>query len=242
MKRIVISVLLCGVMLFVCGCKKNEPVEEPKVIKPETEKDSISYVIGTSMAHSLGDIKDDINPEMLILGIKDKLDGKPMLVSEERAQTLMREFSMKIQTREAEKDQAVADKNIEEGKKFLEENKNKEGTVTTESGLQYSVLKQGDGPKPAETDTVSVHYQGTTINGIEFDSSYKRGEPAVFPVNGVIKGWTEALLLMNAGSKYKLVIPSELAYGPSRVSPLIGPNEVLVFEVELLDIKKQDLE
>src|SRR5213593_525626 len=136
-----------------------------------------------------------------------------------------------------QKQKAAADKNASEGTKFLEENKKKEGVKTTASGLQYKVVKEGTGAQPKANDTVTVNYRGTLINGTEFDSSYKRGEPATFPVNGVIKGWTEALQLMKVGSKYQLFVPSSLAYGERSVSPEIGPNATLIFEVELLDAK-----
>jgi FKBP-type peptidyl-prolyl cis-trans isomerase FklB len=131
-----------------------------------------------------------------------------------------------------------AEKNIKAGEEFLAANKVKEGVVTTESGLQYKVIEEGSGPKPSPTDNVTVHYKGTLINGEEFDSSYKRNQPATFPVNGVIKGWTEALQLMSKGSKWELYIPSEIAYGAQGAGGAIGPNEVLIFEVELLEINK----
>ena len=136
-----------------------------------------------------------------------------------------------------QKQKDAGEKNKTEGAKFLEENKKKEGVKTAASGLQYKVLKEGNGAQPKATDTVTVNYRGTLINGTEFDSSYKRGQPATFPVNGVIKGWTEALQLMKVGSKYQLFIPSNLAYGERAVSPDLSANSTLIFEVELLDAK-----
>jgi FKBP-type peptidyl-prolyl cis-trans isomerase FklB len=136
-----------------------------------------------------------------------------------------------------QKQKEAGEKNKTEGTKFLEENKKKEGVKTTASGLQYKVLKEGNGAQPKATDTVTVNYRGTLINGTEFDSSYKRGQPATFPVNGVIKGWTEALQLMKVGSKYQLFIPSNLAYGERAVSPDLAANSTLIFEVELMDAK-----
>jgi len=136
-----------------------------------------------------------------------------------------------------QKQKEAAEKNKTEGAKFLEENKKKEGVKTTASGLQYKVVKDGSGAQPKATDTVTVNYRGTLINGTEFDSSYKRGQPATFPVNGVIKGWTEALQLMKVGSKYQLFIPSDLAYGERSVSPDLAANSTLIFEVELMDAK-----
>jgi len=133
--------------------------------------------------------------------------------------------------------QQLADKNQKEGEVFLAENKKKKGVITLPSGLQYQVIKEGTGKIPKATDTVTTHYRGTLIDGTEFDSSYKRGEPASFPVNGVIKGWTEALQLMKVGSKWQLFIPSNLAYGPQGAGQAIGPNATLIFEIELLSIK-----
>ena len=133
----------------------------------------------------------------------------------------------------------LGEKNRKEGEAFLAENKKKKGVITTESGLQYMVLEKGDGPKPKATDTVSVNYRGTLIDGTEFDSSYKRGKPVTFPVKGVIAGWTEALLLMNVGSKYKLFVPPNLGYGGRGAGRLIGPEATLIFEVELLGIESE---
>ena len=175
---------------------------------------------------------------MLIDGIKDQFNKKTLRVAEEESESVMRKFSAKMNKRQSEKNKLLAKEAMEVGNKFLEENRKKKGVVTTESGLQYLILKQGDGPKPEKTDKVKVHYRGTTIDGVEFDSSYKRGKPALFPVTGVIKGWIEALLLMNVGSKYKLFIPPELAYGSQGAGPRIGPNAVLIFEIELLDIER----
>ena len=148
------------------------------------------------------------------------------------------EFQQEIQNKQIAKMKEASEKNAKEGAAFLAENKNKEGVITLESGLQYKVLKSGDGPSPKETDTVVTHYRGNLINGEIFDSSYKRGQPATFPVSGVIAGWTEALQKMKVGDKWQLFIPSNLAYGENGAGQKIGPNEVLIFELELLEIKK----
>lgn len=229
------TLFFCCLFLLVCTCVAHAEDDTAGVLK--SDKDKVSYVIGTDIGKSLIHIKDEINLDILIKGINDQFHGKKLLVPQEEAQTVMTEFSMKMKKKKAEQNRLAGEKNMEEGKNFLEKNKKEKGVVTTESGLQYLVLKQGKGPKPTQSDKVQVHYKGTTIDGTEFDSSYKRGKPAEFPVTGVIKGWTEALLLMNVGSKYKLFIPSELAYGQSGAGP-IGPNAVLIFEVELLDILK----
>ena len=142
-----------------------------------------------------------------------------------------------MRKKQEEKMKLAGDANQKEGAAFLAANKTKEGVVTTSSGLQYKVLKQGDGPKPTATDSVVCNYKGTLINGTEFDSSYKRGQPATFPVNGVIKGWTEALQLMPTGSKWQLFVPADLAYGARGAGQDIGPNATLIFEVELLSIQ-----
>ncbi len=204
----------------------------------ETDKDKISYTIGNNIAQSLMQIKEEIVLEKIIQGLEDKFHEKPLQLTEEESRMIMQMFSMKMKKKQEQQQKKLADQALEKGTRFLEENKKKEGVVTTESGLQYLVLKQGNGPKPSNTDRVKVHYKGTTIDGKEFDSSYKRGEPASFSITGVIKGWTEALFLMNVGSKYKLVIPPSLAYGEKGAGSSIGPNEVLVFEVELLEIEK----
>jgi FKBP-type peptidyl-prolyl cis-trans isomerase FklB len=176
--------------------------------------------------------KVDINPDVLSAGIKDAIAGKPQL-NPDQVKEIMATFEKDME----QKQKQAGDKNKTEGAKFLEENKKKEGVKTTASGLQYKALKDGNGAQPKTTDTVTVNYRGTLINGTEFDSSYKRGQPATFPVNGVIKGWTEALQLMKVGSKYQLFIPSDLAYGERSVSPDLGANSTLIFEVELLDAK-----
>ncbi|MBW2412326.1 MAG: FKBP-type peptidyl-prolyl cis-trans isomerase, partial [Deltaproteobacteria bacterium] len=151
---------------------------------------------------------------------------------------IKQEFSRQVQESRQTQMAALSEKNRADGEAFLAANKNKEGVVTTASGLQYKVLKKGDGPKPQNNDRVSVHYRGTLLDGTEFDSSYKRGKPATFQVNGVIRGWTEALQLMNVGSKYQLFIPSDLAYGTRGAGRKIGPNSTLIFDVELLGIEE----
>ena len=236
MKVIAVFAVFCGLVLLTFNCETNAAKQEPVTLK--TDRDSVSYIVGTDIARSLTDIKDEIDLDMLISGLKDQFNEKPLLVTTEEVQTIMRKFSMKMREKMEKENKILAKRNIEEENKFLKKNKKKKGVTTTDSGLQYLVLKQGDGPKPSSTDKVKVHYRGTTIDGTEFDSSYKRGEPVTFPVTGVIKGWTEALLLMNMGSKYKLFIPSELAYGQRGAGQHIGPSAMLIFEVELLGIEK----
>jgi FKBP-type peptidyl-prolyl cis-trans isomerase FklB len=205
---------------------------QEKSTQLKDQKDKVSYSIGLQIGFNLSRQKVDISPDVLAAGIKDALAGKPQL-SPDQIKEIMTTFEKDMEQKQKE----AGEKNKTEGAKFLEENKKKDGVKTTASGLQYKVLKEGNGAQPKATDTVSVNYRGTLINGTEFDSSYKRGQPATFPVNGVIKGWTEALQLMKVGSKYQLFIPSSLAYGERAVSPDLGANSTLIFEVELLDAK-----
>ena len=195
-------------------------------------KDKASYAIGIDIGMNFKKQSMDLNPDALAAGAKDALNGKPQISPNE-----VREIMTQWQKDFTEKQKAMATKNQADGEKYLAENKKKEGVKTTASGLQYKAIKEGTGPQPKGTDTVTVNYRGTLIDGTEFDSSYKRGEPATFPLNGVIKGWTEGLQLMKKGSKYQFVIPANLGYGDRAVGPDIPPNSTLVFEVELLDTK-----
>jgi FKBP-type peptidyl-prolyl cis-trans isomerase FklB len=182
----------------------------------------------------------DIDPTILMRGIKDVLAGGKTLLTDEQAQAVLTAVQSDLRKKQQDMRQQARDTNKKEGDAFLAENKAKEGVTTLPSGLQYKVVKAGDGPKPAATDSVVCNYRGTLINGTEFDSSYKRGQPATFPVGKVIKGWTEALQLMPVGSKWELYVPSDLAYGDRGAGANIGPNATLIFEVELLSIQGKD--
>ncbi len=206
---------------------------------PDAPKDKVSYTIGVSIGKDFKQNGIEVDMETLMRGVRDgRGAGEPALTEEEMGK-VMQEFQSEMQAKMMKAQQEEGVKNKAAGAKFLEENKKKEGVKTTASGLQYQVVSEGKGAKPEKTDTVTVDYKGTLIGGDEFDSSYKRGEPAEFPVNRVIPGWTEALQLMTVGSKYKLFIPSDLAYG-EQGPPGIGPNQVLIFDVELKDVKKAD--
>lgn len=212
----------------------------------KTQKDKISYSIGFSLGNNLkSQMKSqsiDINPDILAKGIKDVFSGtKPLLTEEEVRETVMA-LQKEIMSKQQELMKTLAEKNKKEGEAFLAENKKKEGVTTLPSGLQYKVIQDGTGKTPKATDTVSVNYKGTLIDGTEFDSSYKRGQPTRFPVNGVIKGWTEALQLMKEGAKWQLFISSDLAYGENGAGPDIGPNSVLIFEVELMSVAEKQNE
>ena len=196
-------------------------------------KDKASYSIGLNIGTNFKKQNVELNPDALVAGVKDAISGKKPALTETETREAMNSWSKELQ----EKQKAMADKNAADGEKFLAENKKKEGVKTTPSGLQYKLLKDGNGPQPKATDTVTVDYRGTLINGTEFDSSYKRGQPATFPLNGVIKGWTEGLQLMKVGAKYQFVIPSELAYGQRAMGPDIAPNSTLIFEVDLKGIQ-----
>jgi len=196
-------------------------------------KDKVSYSIGLNVGANFKKQGQELNPDALLAGVKDALSGKTPALNENELKETMEAWSKQME----DKQKVVGEKNAADATKFLAENKKKDGVKTTASGLQYKVMKEGAGAQPKETDTVTVNYRGTLINGTEFDSSYKRGQPATFPVNGVIKGWTEALQLMKTGSKYQLFIPADLAYGARAVGPDITPNSALIFEVEVLEVK-----
>ncbi|MEE4380208.1 MAG: FKBP-type peptidyl-prolyl cis-trans isomerase [Candidatus Competibacteraceae bacterium] len=206
----------------------------------DTEQKKLSYVIGMEIGSSLKSGGADVDFAILSRAIEDMLTGKEPLITAEEAQTIKQAYFQKVQEQRASEAKVAGEKNRAEGDAFLAKNKDAEGVVTTDSGLQYQVIKEGEGAKPKATDQVTVNYKGTLIDGTEFDSSYKRGQPATFPVTGVIPGWTEALQLMSVGSTYRLFIPSELAYGERGAGGAIGPNAVLIFEVELMDIAQSE--
>ncbi len=203
----------------------------------ETLEQKASYGFGVDFAKRLKQQGIDLDISALIRGIQDQASGKKLAFEEGEMNQFKAEYTQQLQTRLMEQQKQIAAQNLEAGQKFLAANAKKEGVKTTASGLQYKVIKSGDGPSPKAEDTVTTHYRGTLIDGREFDSSHRRGQPASFPVNGVIKGWTEALQLMQVGDKWELYIPSDLAYGPAQRGDLIQPNSTLVFEIELLGIK-----
>jgi len=221
-----------------------QPAPPPKAKEiPElpTQKEKFSYALGMNIGSNLHRQSVPIDPDILLRGLKDTLAGNPTLLTEDEERTVLTEVQNDIRKQMQEKMKAQGEANKKEGEAFLAANKTKEGVVTLPSGLQYKILLAGTGPKPTTSDTVTVNYRGTLVNGTEFDSSYKRGQPTTFPVAGVIKGWTEALQLMPVGSKWQLFIPSDLAYG-ERGPGDIGPNATLIFEVELLKIAEKEKE
>jgi FKBP-type peptidyl-prolyl cis-trans isomerase FklB len=202
----------------------------------KTQKEKASYAIGLNIGRSLQSDSVDVDPDILLQGLRDALAGSEPLLTDDEAKEALSAVRAEVNKRQQERMQAAGETNRKQGEAFLAANKSKEGVVTLPSGLQYKILKQGTGPKPVPSDSVVCNYTGTLIDGTEFDSSYKRGEPATFPVDHVIKGWTEALQLMPTGSKWQLFIPPELAYGQKGAGADIGPNATLIFEVELISI------
>lgn len=198
------------------------------------QKQKASYAIGMNIGSSFKKQTVEVDLDSLVKGLKDGISGGTALLTEKEIAEVMEVFQKDMMA----KQMAKADVAKKVGVEFLEANKKKDGVKTTSSGLQYKAIKEGTGPKPKETDTVKVHYRGTLIDGSEFDSSYKRNEPATFPLNGVIRAWTEGLQLMPVGSKYELYIPSELGYGAAGQGASIPPNSTLIFEVELISIEK----
>jgi FKBP-type peptidyl-prolyl cis-trans isomerase FklB len=205
-----------------------------------TEKDKFSYALGMNLGTSLHKQSVPVDPNILLRGLKDALAGGKTAMTEDQARAALMVVQNEIRKKQEEQMQLAGEAGKKEGEAFLAANKAKDGVVALPSGLQYKILTAGTGPKPTTSDSVVCNYRGTLINGTEFDSSYKRGEPATFPVSGVIKGWTEALQLMPVGSKWQLFVPSDLAYGERSPDPSIGPNSTLIFEVELLSIKNKD--
>lgn len=202
----------------------------------KSEKEKVSYALGVELSRNLQKQAIDVDAETLMKGIKDGFSGKEMLLTEEGLQATMSSLQNELRRKQEEARRKVAEENKKAGDAFLQENKSKDGVVTLESGLQYQIIKAGDGKKPGDGDTVECNYRGILIDGTEFDSSYKKGQPATFTVKGGIQGFNEAVKLMPVGSKWKLFIPSQLAYGERGVGE-VGPNATIILEVELLAIK-----
>ena len=241
------------------GAQKAPAAKTGQATKPKTQapltlksqKDKTSYAVGMNvgkgLAANLRQQSVEVDQAILLRGLKDALAGGKLLLTDDEAKAVLTQLQTEVRTRqqekmkvEQEKMKAAAEENKKEGAEFLAANKTKDGVVALASGMQYKILTEGTGPKPAATDTVSCNYRGTLIDGKEFDSSYKRGQPLSIQVNGVIKGWTEALQLMPVGSKWQLFIPSDLGYGDRGSGPVIGPSATLIFEVELLSIQAKD--
>ena len=246
-KNLVLAMGLAVAAMALQGCNEKEaaPVEAVAATEQGTADLSsldnrLSYIIGTNFAgqHGAQNAPFKFNPDAFLAGFKDKAENKVSKVSQEQMTLDLQEFQKSVMEKQQAAQASAAIDNLAAAKAFLEENKTKDGVKVTDSGLQYRVIVAGDGEMPGPTDAVNVHYRGTLIDGAEFDSSYARGEPITFGVNQVIPGWTEALQLMPAGSKWELVIPPALAYGEGGAGEMIGPNAALIFEVELLGFEK----
>jgi len=222
-------------LIVVLAFAVSAGAEEPKALS--TQKEKISYGIGVNIGKSLQNDNLDVDVDILARGIRDVFSGGKLRLTDEEHRAAMSAAQREVMEKQKEAATKAGEKNKKEGEAFLAENKKKEGVVTLPSGLQYKVIKSGDGKSPAATDKVETNYRGTLIDGTEFDSSYKRGKTAVFPVTGVIPGWTEALQKMKVGDKWQLFVPPELAYGERGAGRDIGPNATLIFEVELVSIK-----
>lgn len=221
------------------GTTHHAAAKTAAVLTLKTDKDKESYAIGMNIGATMRRQSVDVDPTILARGLKDALAGGKTLLTEDEAKAVMTSLQAQVRKTQEEKAQVAADTNKKEGDAFLADNKTKEGVVALPSGLQYKVLTEGTGPKPTANDSVVCNYRGTLLNGTEFDSSYKHGQPITIPVARVIKGWSEALQLMPVGSKWQLFIPPDLAYGPRGAGNDIGPNATIVFEVELLSIQPQ---
>lgn len=228
------TVGLIFLFIIIIGCQQpagNKP------ITLDTDINKASYSIGIDVGKSFTQQEFDLNSDCLAQGIRDGLAGTDPLMTTEEMEETLKKFQEDLMNKQNTSRKGDSEINVREGEEFLAANKEKEGVITTESGLQYKVITPGTGRTPKATDTVETHYRGTLINGKEFDSSYKRNQTTSFPVNGVIKGWTEALLLMKEGAKWQLFIPSDLAYGARGAGGDIGPNATLIFDIELIAVK-----
>jgi FKBP-type peptidyl-prolyl cis-trans isomerase len=205
--------------------------------KLATTDDSVSYILGYKMGENLKQQSVPAKPELVFRGLREAMSGTKAEMADSTMQATLMAFQVRMMGIQHERDSIAGIENRSTGEQFLAGNKGKDGVKTTASGLQYKVLKEGTGPRPQPTSQVTVHYKGTLLDGKQFDSSYDRREPATFPLNRVIPGWTEGVQLMTVGSKYQFWIPSDLAYGPQGSPPTIPPNSTLVFEVELLSFK-----
>jgi FKBP-type peptidyl-prolyl cis-trans isomerase len=240
MKRKIVLAVAISATLIACDQQAAEPIVDaaPAAMTLDSEEKRVSYGMGIGLGQRIKQESFSIDADAFSQGVKDAIEGAEQLMTQEEIMQEMQAFQQQQMAKQQEEAGKIAGENMVEGEAFLAENGTKEGVVTTESGLQYKIITEGTGAKPAATDTVEVHYAGTLIDGTEFDSSYTRGATVSFPVNGVIPGWTEALQLMTVGSKWQLFIPSALAYGPGGTGGgPIGPNATLIFDVELVSIK-----
>lgn len=233
MKLVACAVL--SLMLIAGPAVASDPVTELK-----TDKQKLSYALGLDLGSYFKSLETDFDLNAIYHGISASYTGTEALLTPDEAAEIQKQFAIDQQKKKMEKVQALLETNKAAAAAFLKKNKTEKGVKVTDSGLQYKVIEEGKGEKPAATDTVKVHYKGTLLDGTEFDSSYKRNKPATFKANQVIPGWTEALQMMTPGSKYTLYLPPELAYGDRGAPPAIEPGSLLIFEVELVEVIKGD--
>ena len=227
-------ILEFSLFLLVLSASACQSQNGPATLNTEDQK--ASYAIGLQMGSQLAPADAHLDMKAYMAGIRDGMAGNDPAVPEEELQVALQALNATVQEEETARRAAAAETNSVEGEAFLAENATKDGVTVTESGLQYEILREGEGATPGETERVTIHYKGTLIDGTPFDSSYDGGTPATFGVNGVIPGFSEGLKLMNVGSQYRFTIPSDIGYGPNGSGQVIGPNAVLIFEVELLEI------
>jgi len=233
MQKIISGVCLVFLLAgSAVAADKSSPLQD--------EKQKLSYAMGLDLGNYFKSLGEDFDLKVLQKGVEDAYTGKKPLMTPEEAAEVQQKFAARQQERQIKETVAMVQKNRAAAEKFLAENKKKPGVITTKSGLQYKVIKKGNGPKPGPDDTVKVHYKGTLLDGTEFDSSYKRNEPAQFKVGQVIPGWQEALQLMPVGSTFELYLPPDLAYGDRGAPPVIEPGSMLIFQVELLDLPDKE--
>ncbi len=228
MKKALLALACLGLLAPTACAQEHPPVE--------SEQHKLSYSLGYNIGRDFSQKQLDVDPDVLMRGMKDALSGSTTALSEDEMRQAMMDLQKKMMAKQQQQVKQLAETNEQAGKTFLAENRQKEGVKTTMSGLQYLVVSKGTGKKPGPNDKVTVHYRGRLLDGTEFDSSYKRNKPATFPVGGVIPGWTEGLQLMKEGAKWQLFIPAKLAYGEKGAGPMIGPNSTLIFDVELVSV------
>ncbi|OEU54387.1 MAG: peptidylprolyl isomerase [Desulfuromonadales bacterium C00003096] len=228
MKNALLALACLGLLAPTACAQEHPPVQ--------SEQHKISYSLGYNIGRDFSQKQLDVDPDVLMRGMRDALSGSTTALSEDEMRQAMMDLQKKMLGQQQQQVKQLAETNEQAGKAFLAENRQKEGIKTTMSGLQYKVISKGTGKKPGPNDKVTVHYRGRLLDGTEFDSSYQRNKPATFPVGGVIPGWTEGLQLMKEGAKWQLFIPAKLAYGEKGAGPMIGPNSTLIFDVELVSI------
>lgn len=226
-------------LIAIAGCKQETQEAQNKEVQLETMDQKVSYILGSDIAERIKQMDFELNTDAFVMALNDVKNGVEPRINDEEMRAVMTTFQAEQQAKHQEKMSKATEENLTKGKEFLTENATKEGVTQTESGLQYKVIEAGEGETPSADDVVKVHYRGRLLDGTEFDSSYKRNQPATFPVSNLIPGWVEALQLMKVGGKWEIYVPADLAYGPGG-TPNIPPNSTLIFEMELLDIVDQE--